>query len=37
MWPWLVNPTTIVEAQDFGIPVKLSPFPAHFVVIKRVL
>jgi cell wall-associated NlpC family hydrolase len=33
----VVNPTTIVEAQDFGIPVKLSPFPAHFVVIKRVL
>jgi cell wall-associated NlpC family hydrolase len=33
----VVNPTTIVEAPDFGIPVKLSPFPAHFVVIKRVL
>ena len=33
----VVNPTTIVEAQTFGVPVKLSPFPAHFVVIKRVL
>ncbi|KEF94852.1 hypothetical protein K883_05276 [Mycobacterium sp. TKK-01-0059] len=33
----VVNPTTIVEAQDFGIPVKLSPFPSRFVVIKRVL
>jgi cell wall-associated NlpC family hydrolase len=33
----VVNPATIVEAQTFGVPVKLSPFPAHFVVIKRVL
>jgi len=33
----VVNPSTIVEAPNFGIPVKLSPFPAHFVVIKRVL
>ncbi len=33
----VVNPTTIVEAPDFGIPVKPSPFPTHFVVIKRVL
>ncbi|MBS4730591.1 C40 family peptidase [Mycobacterium sp. SM1] len=33
----VVNPSTIVEAKGFGIPVKLSPFPAHFVVIKRVL
>jgi cell wall-associated NlpC family hydrolase len=33
----VINPTTIIEAPDFGIPVKLSPFPAHFVVIKRVL
>ncbi|AGB27302.1 NlpC/P60 family protein [Mycobacterium avium subsp. hominissuis] len=33
----VVNPTTIVEAQTFGVPVKLSPFPNRFVVIKRVL
>lgn len=33
----VVNPTTIVEAQTFGVPVKLSPFPTRFVVIKRVL
>lgn len=33
----IINPTTIIEAPDFGIPVKLSPFPAHFVAIKRVL
>ena len=33
----VVNPTTIVEAQTFGVPVKLSPFPTHFVVIKRIL
>lgn len=33
----VVNPTTIVEAQTFGVPVKLSPFPTHFVVIKRYL
>ncbi|MFV8227422.1 C40 family peptidase [Mycolicibacterium fortuitum] len=33
----VVNPTTIVEASTFGVPVKLSPFPTHFVVIKRVL
>ena len=33
----IVNPTTIIEAPDFGIPVKLSPFPTRFVVIKRVL
>lgn len=33
----VVNPSTIIEAPDFGIPVKLSPFPTRFVVIKRVL
>lgn len=33
----IINPTTIIEAPDFGIPVKLSPFPARFVAIKRVL
>lgn len=33
----VVNPTTIVEAQTFGVPVKLSPFPNRFIVIKRVL
>ena len=33
----VVNPTTVVEASTFGVPVKLSPFPTHFVVIKRVL
>ena len=33
----VVNPTTVVEASTFGVPVKLSPFPQHFMVIKRVL
>lgn len=33
----VVNPTTVVEAQDFGVPVKLSPFPQKFLAIKRVL
>ena len=33
----IINPTTIIEAPDFGIPVKLSAFPALFVAIKRVL
>lgn len=33
----VVNPNTVVEASTFGVPVKLSPFPQHFMVIKRVL
>lgn len=33
----VVNPTTIVEAQTFGVPIKLSPFPTNFMAIKRVL
>jgi cell wall-associated NlpC family hydrolase len=33
----IINPSTIIEAPNFGTPVKLSPFPTHFVVIKRVL
>ncbi|SIJ21672.1 cell wall-associated hydrolase, invasion-associated protein [Mycobacteroides abscessus subsp. abscessus] len=33
----VLNPTTIIEAQTEGVPVKLSPFPTRFMVIKRVL
>ncbi|SIC61965.1 cell wall-associated hydrolase, invasion-associated protein [Mycobacteroides abscessus subsp. abscessus] len=32
----IVNPTTWVEAQQDGIPIKLSPF-RDFMFIKRVL
>ena len=33
----VVNPTTVVEAYETGYPVKLSPFPTNYMVIKRVL
>lgn len=33
----VVNPSTVVEAYDFGSPIKLSPFPTQYMAIKRVL
>lgn len=33
----VVNPSTVVEAYDFGVPIKLSHFPQKFLAIKRVL
>lgn len=33
----VVNPTTVVEASTFGVPVKLTPFPTNYMAIKRVL